>query len=144
MNFADLLSAVRTHPQAVTLPGEWAQGRAGYGGLMAALLFEAIQARVGKERPARSLAITFVAPAPLGAPISFEVEVLRAGKSVVTLLGRAVAEGGTVTLMQASFGAPRPSHIDVPALPAVETKPLADCTPLPYLQGVTPEYIRHL
>ncbi len=144
MTFAELLSAVRTHPQAVTLPGEWAQGRAGYGGLMAALLFEAVQAKVGEGQPVRSLAITFVAPAPLQAPISFEVEVLREGKSVVSLLGRAVAEGGTVTLMQASFGAPRESVINVPALPAVALKPLEATTPLPYIQGVTPEYIRHL
>ncbi|MGY4493298.1 acyl-CoA thioesterase [Pseudomonas sp. TE3610] len=144
MKFAELLSAVREHPQAVTLPAEWAQGRAGYGGLMAALLFEALQAKVGKGQPVRSLAITFVAPAPLLAPISFQVEVLREGKSVVTLLGRAVAEGGTVTLMQASFGAPRESMIDVPAEPAVALKPLAESTPLPYIQGVTPEYIRHL
>ncbi|WP_416423208.1 thioesterase family protein [Pseudomonas sp. App30] len=144
MKFAELLAAVRQHPQAVTLPAEWAQGRAGYGGLMAALLFEALQAKVGPGQPVRSLAITFVAPAPLQAPISFEVEVLREGKSVVTLLGRAVAEGGTVTLMQASFGAPRESAISVAAEPAVALKPLEQSTALPYIQGVTPEYIRHL
>lgn len=144
MTFADLLAAVRTDPQAVTLPSQWAQGRAGYGGLMAALLFAAMQAKVAKGQPVRSLAITFVAPAPLEAPIRFDVEVLREGKSVVTLLGRAVAEGGVVTLMQASFGAPRESTIDVPAAPAVALKPLAEATPLPYIQGITPEYIRHL
>ncbi len=144
MKFAELLAAVRHHPEAVTIPGEWAQGRAGYGGLMAALLFEALQAKVGPGRPARSLAITFVAPAPLEAPIRFDVEVLREGKSVVSLLGRAVAESGTVTLMQASFGAPRESAIEVPALPAVALKPWAESTALPYIQGVTPEYIRHL
>lgn len=42
-------------------------------------------------------------------PISLEVEVLREGKAVSTLLGRAVQGGQVVTLVQGSFGAGRPS-----------------------------------
>ncbi|MGH8467300.1 MAG: thioesterase family protein, partial [Pseudomonas sp.] len=40
MNFSQLLKEARLHPQAVTIPASWTQGRACFGGLMAALLFE--------------------------------------------------------------------------------------------------------
>ena len=145
MNFSQLLTAVRQRPQEVVIPAEWAQGRACFGGLMAALVYEAMHARVSPERPVRSLAITFVGPAEPNVPISFEVELLREGKAVSSLLGRAIQNGQTVTLVQGSFGAGRNSVIDIPALPAVEMKSLAESSPeMPYIPGVTPEYIRFL
>lgn len=48
MNFSQLLTAVRLQPQAVTIPAEWAQGRACFGGLMAALVYEAMHAKVAR------------------------------------------------------------------------------------------------
>ncbi|MBV6288122.1 acyl-CoA thioesterase [Pseudomonas aegrilactucae] len=145
MNFSQLLTAVRLQPQAVVIPAEWAQGRACFGGLMAALLYEAMHAKVAPDRPVRSLAITFVGPAEPGMPISFEVEPLRDGKAVSSLLGRAVQNGQVVTLIQGSFGAGRSSVVEVAALPAVALKPLAEATPeMPYIKGITPEFIRHL
>ncbi|WP_460420683.1 acyl-CoA thioesterase [Pseudomonas sp. ZL2] len=145
MNFSQLLTAVRQHPQAVTIDSSWAQGRACFGGLMAALLYEAMLAKTSPGRPVRSLAITFVGPAEPEVPISFEVELLREGKAVSSLLGRALQNGQVVTLMQGSFGSGRDSMIDVPALPAVEMKPLEQSsTELPCIKGVTPEFMRHV
>ncbi|MCY1412947.1 Acyl-CoA thioesterase 2 [compost metagenome] len=144
MNFSQLIDAVRRHPEAVTIPGSWSQGRACFGGLMAALLFEAMRANVASERVVRSLAITFVGPAAPDVPISFEVEILRQGGAVSSLLGRAVQNGAVVTLIQGSFGAPRASVIDIPALPAVAMKSLDESPELPYVEGATPEFIRHL
>ncbi|NBA97322.1 acyl-CoA thioesterase II [Pseudomonas sp. R5(2019)] len=144
MPLSQLLAAVRANPQAVSIPNQWSQGRACFGGLMAALLYEAMCARVSAERPVRSLAITFVAPAEPQVPISFEVDVLREGKAVVSLLGRAVQKGAVVTLIQGSFGAFRDSAIDVPSLPAVEMKSLEESDELHYVEGMTPEYIRFL
>ncbi len=93
MNFTQLLSAVRECPESVSVPASWGQGRAVFGGLMVALMHEAMRAKLGEGRPVRSLAVTFVGPATPQVPISFEVEVLREGKAVSTLLGRAVQEG---------------------------------------------------
>lgn len=136
MNFNQLLDAVRANPDAVSIPPTWAQGRAAFGGLMAALVYEAMRLKLCDSRPARSLAITFVAPAAADVPIRFEVEVLREGKAVSTLLGRAVQEGQVVTLVQGSFGAGRPSVVQVPALPATEMKALEEAAPeLPYIKG---------
>ncbi|MDF2490581.1 MAG: putative acyl-CoA thioesterase, partial [Pseudomonas sp.] len=111
MNFSQLLAAVRGGEASVIVPASWAQGRASFGGLMAALLFEAMRQKVVDGRPARSLAITFVGPAAPEVPITFEVEVLRDGKAVSTLLGRALQNGEVVTLMQGSFGAGRESVV---------------------------------
>jgi acyl-CoA thioesterase len=144
MNFSELIDAVRDNPLSVTIGPEWAQGRACFGGLMAALQYEAMRARVAGQRPVRSLAITFVGPPEPGVPIAFEVEVLREGKAVSQVLGRAVQNGQVMTLMQGSFGASRASAIAVQADPAPLLKPLEQCLLMPFVSGVMPEYLRFM
>ncbi|MFB4393515.1 MULTISPECIES: acyl-CoA thioesterase [unclassified Pseudomonas] len=145
MNFPQLLDAVRNTPDSVSIPADWAQGRASFGGLMAAMVFEAMRGKLNDARPVRSLAITFVGPAAPDVPIRFEAEVLREGKAVSTLLGRAVQEGLVVTLVQGSFGAGRPSSVEVAAAPAIDMQPLEQSAPeLPYIKGVTPDFMRHV
>lgn len=145
MNFTELLEAARRHPEAVTVPADWAQGRAVFGGLMAALLHEAMRLKLAEPRPVRSLAITFVGPAAPERPISLEVDVLREGRAVSTLLARAVQDGQVVTLVQGSFGAGRPSSVVVDALPAAPLPALAEASAeLPDIKGVTPAFMRHV
>ncbi|KAF1312051.1 acyl-CoA thioesterase II [Pseudomonas sp. SG-MS2] len=145
MNFNQLLDAVRAHPDGVSVPPNWAQGRAAFGGLMAAMVYEAMRLKLADSRPVRSLAISFVAPAAPDVPTRFEVEVLREGKAVSTLLGRAIQDGQVVTLVQGNFGAGRASVVNVPAVPAMEMKAPEDAAPeLPYIKGVTPEFMRHV
>jgi acyl-CoA thioesterase len=144
MGFAELLQAVRDNPQAVLIPAEWAQGRASFGGLVAALVYEAMRANVPNGRPPRSLAVTFVGPVAPEVAVSFEVEVLREGKAVSQVLGRAVQDGQVVTLVQGSFGAGRESRIAVQADPAPEAQAVEACQELPYIPNVTPEFTRHL
>jgi acyl-CoA thioesterase II len=144
MGFSELLQAVRDNPQAVHIPAQWGQGRASFGGLVAALVYEAMRAQVPDGRPPRSLAITFVGPAAPDVPISFTVEVLREGKAVSQVLGRAVQDGQVVTIVQGSFGAGRDSRIAVQAEPAPQAKPVDQCQELPYIPNVTPEFTRHL
>ncbi|MCK9813940.1 thioesterase family protein [Pseudomonas sp. MAFF 302046] len=144
MRFYDLLEAVRAQPSALSIPAEWAQGRASFGGLVVALQYEAMRAKVPLDRPLRSLAITFVGPVEPEVPVSFEVDVLREGKAVSQVLGRVMQKEQVVTLVQGSFGASRPSEVTVPALPAPAMKHWDECQELPYIKGVTPEFLRHL
>ncbi|KAF1030528.1 MAG: hypothetical protein GAK37_01285 [Pseudomonas sp.] len=143
MRFSDLLDAARHDPLVVTIPAEWAQGRATFGGLVVALLHEAMRPHVPAGRPLRSLAITFVGPVAPDVPASYQVEVLREGKAVSQLLGRVVQNGEVATLVQSSFGASRPSEIEVPAEPAPVFKHWDECQELPYIKGVTPEFMRN-
>ena len=144
MRFCDLLDAVRRQPLDLSIPAEWAQGRASFGGLVAALQYEAMRAKVPADRPVRSLAITFVGPVAPNAALSFEVDVLREGKAVSQVLGRAMQNGQVVTLVQGSFGASRPSEVTVTAEPAPEMKHWDECQELPCIPGITPEFMRHL
>ncbi len=144
MTLSELIHAVRENPKNVVVPATWGQGRAGFGGLVAALVYEAMQAQVPEGRPVRSLAITFVGPLMVDAPVSFEAEVLREGKAVSQVLGRAVQDGQVVTIVQGSFGAARASAIQVPAEPAPEMPPVQECMELPFVPGVAPEFTRYL
>lgn len=144
MTFYQLIQTVRSNPQTMQVPSSWGQGRAGFGGLAVALVFEAMQAKVPAGRSVRSLAVTFVGPLAVDVPVSFEVEVLREGKAVSQVLGRAVQNGQVVTLVQGSFGAARESVIAVQALAAPVMPSAAECQELPYIENVTPEFTRHL
>ncbi|MBX9912508.1 MAG: thioesterase family protein [Pseudomonadaceae bacterium] len=144
MTFYQLIQAVRANPQQVQVPATWGQGRAGFGGLAVALVFEAMRAKVPEGRPVRSLAVTFVAPLAVDVPVSFEAEVLREGKAVSQMLGRALQNGQVVTLVQGSFGASRASSIAVPGLPAPPMRPADECQELPYIDKLTPEFTRYL
>ena len=66
MRFSDLLDAARSNPLDVTIPAEWAQGRATFGGLVAALQYEALRAQVPADRPLRSLASHLCRPGSAG------------------------------------------------------------------------------
>ena len=80
MTFAELLADLAASPQQeVTIPTGWAQGRAGYGGLIAALVYQGMRAKVPANRPVRSLAITFVGPVAPGQSMQVEAQVLREG-----------------------------------------------------------------
>jgi acyl-CoA thioesterase len=144
MTLFEMIQAVRTDPDNIQVPSEWGQGRAGFGGLAAALVYEAMRAKVPEGRPLRSLAVTFVGPLICEKPVRFEAEVLREGKAVSQVLGRAVQDGQVVTLAQGSFGASRESAVTVQALPAPAMKPVEECQELPYVKGITPEFTRHL
>ncbi|MCQ4327243.1 acyl-CoA thioesterase II [Stutzerimonas stutzeri] len=144
MTLSELLQAVRDNPRDIVVPASWGQGRAGFGGLVAALVYESMRAKVPEGRPLRSLAITFVGPLALDTPASFEAQVLREGKAVSQMLGRAVQDGQVVTIVQGSFGAPRASAIAVAAEAAPAMPPVEACQELPYVPGATPEFTRYL
>ncbi|MCY1358264.1 acyl-CoA thioesterase II [compost metagenome] len=144
MIFSEMMQAIRSNPHSVVVPSTWGQGRAGFGGLAAALVYEAMRAKVPAGRPVRSLAITFVGPLAVEVPVSFEVEVLREGKAVSQVLGRAVQDGQVVTLVQGSFGGSRESAIDVPGEPVPAMKSLEESVEQPYIEGLMPSFLQHL
>ena len=144
MNFPQLLQALHANPAEVIIPASWANGRAAFGGLVAAMVYEVMRLQVPDGRPLRSLAITFVGPVEPGVPASFEAQVLREGRAVSQVLGKAMQNGQIAALVQGSFGASRPSQISVIGEQAPPIKPVAECPELPYLKNLTPELIQHL
>ena len=105
MRFYDLLEAVRAQPSTLSIPAEWAQGRASFGGLVVALQYEAMRAKVPLDRPLRSLAITFVGPVEPEVPVSFTNGSRRVSPLLPDLLKRPPA---SVTNAQERTLAPMP------------------------------------
>ncbi|HDZ57139.1 MAG TPA: thioesterase family protein [Pseudomonas xinjiangensis] len=144
MTFAELLADLSSSStNEVTVPASWAQGRAGYGGLVAALVYEGMRAKVLEGRPVRSLAITFVGPVAPGEPMQVEAQVLREGKAVTQMFGKATQNGQVMCIIQGSFGASRESEVKVPAEPAPQARPPHDCVEMPYIEGLNPVFIKN-
>ena len=111
MHFSQTLSTLvarNDHQFEITVGDDWLQGRATYGGLVAAAGNEAMRRLVPRERQLRSLQTTFVGPAPAGT-WRIRVRVMRVGKAV-TLAQCDVLDGEQVAATQVGvYGGARPS-----------------------------------
>ena len=126
-----------------TLPDDWAQGRASFGGLIAGMLLAAMRRDVPVERVLLSISCTFVGPIATGEPFTIETELLRSGKNAVQMQARIIQNQVAQTVLIASFGLLRESAAHMPALPApVATAP--DGLPaMPFIPNVIPNFVQH-
>ncbi len=143
MTFDDLLESV-SKGDDVLIPASWAQGRASFGGLTAALVFDRMAEVAEAGRPMRSLQVSFVGPVKPEVPAKVSAEVLREGKAVSQVLGRIEQEGQAQLVAMASFGGDRESSVQVSGLPAPSATPPEECQALPYIKNVTPEFTQHI
>lgn len=130
------------HDDAITIPAGWTQGRANYGGLVAALLYARMTGVLGAPRALRSATVSFVGPVATGAA-TVTARVLREGKSVVQMEAQLLQDGQVMAAMLASFGAARASALAVDEAPAPRFAAPEACQPWPYIAGVTPEFTQH-
>lgn len=128
--------------QSIAIPASWGQGRAAYGGLVAALLQTHLQQQQGEGRPLRAAHIAFIGPATVGDAI-LESRLLRAGKSALQAEVRLLQDNAVVATLQASFGADRTSQLNEPASARPTMKAPDECQALPYIAGLTPEFTQH-
>jgi len=144
-SFQEILDRVKGLADTVTLqlPEDWMQGRAGFGGLVGALALKAMRGHVPDSRKVRSLMISFVAPVGPD-DFSIQLSVLRSSKSVTHVRAEVVQEGSIRCVVLGSFGEdrdsvirfPPPSRLDMPGPEGIED--------LPYIEGLTPAFTRHL
>lgn len=142
MNFDELMAAA-TNGELV-FPGSWGQGRATYGGLVAAAVVSQMQRVVAAGRSLRSLQVSFVGPVAPGVPVGIEVEMLREGKAVSQVQGKMTQEGQVCLVVLGSFGGSRESRVQVAAEPEVLPSPPETLKALPYIKGMTPEFFQHV
>ncbi|WP_299595684.1 thioesterase family protein [uncultured Microbulbifer sp.] len=149
MEFNDILSGARNDSGSATIPAGWTQGRATFGGLAAALLYQPIESTLEAvtqgtivDTPLRSLTFSFVAPAAAG-ELATRTQVLRAGRSAVQIEAHAAQGDQVVTAALASFGKPRESAAAVSPEPAPQFKAPDQCEALPYIEGLMPEFSQH-
>jgi acyl-CoA thioesterase len=109
----------------IDAPEAWSQGRTLYGGMTAALCFEAAKRRSGVEAPLRSAQFTFAGPAT--GTLTLRAEVLRRGKTATIVAADCMGEAGSAARASFVFAADRESRIlqHAPAHPPVA--PPEDC-----------------
>ncbi len=125
---------------AVTVPGDWMQGRSVFGGMQAALALRAMRALVPADLPLRALQTTFVGPVEGAVRVS--ARVLRTGKNVVHVEARILLGQETSTLIVGIFGRGRPSQAEAEARPPAFT-PLAEPFVFPFVPGFTASFAQH-
>lgn len=145
MDFAALLATLTAADepgrQTLTVGEEWCQGRTLFGGIQAAIAYQALLPQVPDGFVLRVMQVTFVAPVPPGS-LMIDTGILRRGGSAVHGEARLLdAEGNTACLVVAVFGKARTSAFSLgqerPAAPAPEAS-----NRFPYLEGITPVFTR--
>lgn len=130
----------------IEIPATWGQGRATYGGLVAAMLISHLIGKLGTTQTLRSATVSFVAPA-LAGTATLSAEVLRQGKSATQAEARLWQDGQVVAVLLASFGLPRESSIQVAPIhiaPEFKASQPTDVAAFPYIAGMMPEFLQHL
>jgi acyl-CoA thioesterase len=144
MTFSEVLASLRSDGDAFTVRVDetWAQGRATFGGLVAAAGNEALRRLVPRDRPLRSLQTTFVAPASQGT-WRLETRVLRVGKAV-TLAHCDVLDGEQVAAtIVGVYGMPRPSAVRARPQPLMAQRKVDEVRDVRYQEGLSPTFAQH-
>lgn len=139
------LSGQTTDPSGnhqITASEDWAQGRATFGGLIAAIGNEAMRRLVPRDRPLRSLQTTFVGPAMAGGTLTVSTKILRVGKAVV-LAQCEIRDGDQIAATQVGvYGASRPSAVTFKPSPVPSPRAVADINEVRVQPGV-PAFMQH-
>lgn len=144
MQFSEILSSIRGPDEdlLVTVSDDWLQGRAIFGGLVAAAGNEAMRKFVPRDRPLRSLQTTFVGPASAGT-WNLRARVLRAGRAV-TLAQCEIVEGDQVVAVQTGvYGADRESAVLVKPTPIDPPCGVEAINELRYAPDHAPAFVQH-
>lgn len=129
---------------AAALSPDWAQGRASFGGVVAAQAWAAVEAAAAAEgsapRPLRSFVMDFVRPTAPG-PSTVVVEPLGAGRTMAHRAARVEQAGQVTAAFLFAEGAGRQSPLSVrpPGPPPLPD----DLLEFGYIEGLSPTFTQH-
>lgn len=144
MQFSEILSSISAtgEESQVTVSDDWLQGRATFGGLVAAVGNEAMRKLVPRDRPLRSLQTTFIGPATAGT-WRMRAKVLRVGRAV-TLAQCEVLDGDQVVAVQVGvYGMNRESAVLVKPEAVESPRKLEEINEIRYSPEKSPAFIQH-
>lgn len=121
------------------VPPSWAQGRASFGGLVAAIAVRPMLALVAPERWLRSISVTFVGPLA-SAPAQCQTHVLREGKALTSIESRVTQDGSVRCIAIATFAADRNVAVVIAPPPVPVREPGAV---VPFTPGLMPTFLQH-
>lgn len=108
---------------AIDAPLDWSQGRTLYGGITAALAYEAVRRGQDGLAPLRSAQLAFIGPA--SGRLRFASTLLRRGRSSTLIAADCVNDDGPVARALFAFGAVRESKVAHNFLPKPDVPPPA-------------------
>ncbi len=144
MLFSETLASMQPRDggwQAV-IGADWSQGRATFGGMVAALGNEAMRRLVPEDRELRGLETTFVGPA-LAGEVSLDAEILRVGKAVTIARSRLWSDGKIAATLTGIYGAARATALAITPAVAVGVHPAVDLPDRPAVGMGAPSFVRH-
>lgn len=108
-------------------PDDWMQGRALFGGLVAALCVESARLAAPDLPPLRSAQITFAGPA--FGRLGFTPDILRRGKSTTVISADCTGDGKLAARAMLTYAVARPSQIDHDFVDRPSVPPPEECEP---------------
>lgn len=143
MNFQNITDCAEQAANGnVIVPESWGQGRATFGGMVAALIYQQMTSVVSEGRPLRSLTVSFVAPVAPG-EMKVSVRLLREGKAATQVEATGYQDDQAVAVLLASFGGDRQSVINIQGQDAPDMKAPDDAQTMPFVKGFTPDFTQH-
>lgn len=135
--FAHLLDRAETG--AVTVPADWAQGRATYGGLAVGMAHR-VAGRHANGREPRSIQACFSGPLRPEQDAGITAKVLRAGKGSTSVSSEIQQEDDVVCAIHAVFGGSRQSAVRLASPERPPGPGPEEGTQMPYIEGVMPVF----
>lgn len=121
---------------------DWEQGRATFGGVVAALGNEAMRRLVPRDRVLRSLQTTFVGPATPGS-WNLSTRILRVGRAVTTTQCEIYTDGELAAVIVGVYGGARTTRVDVPLAGSPPARPLEQITEVVIPLDGAPRFLQH-
>jgi acyl-CoA thioesterase len=121
---------------------DWSQGRATFGGMVAALGNEAMRRLVPAVRELRGLETTFVGPA-LAGEVRIEAEILRVGKAVTIASARLWSGGKIAAALTGVYGSARATAFSITPSVADGVRSAADLPERSAADMGAPSFTQH-
>jgi acyl-CoA thioesterase len=125
-----------------TITDDWLQGRAAFGGLVAALGLLTSRHLVDGSRRLRALQTTFLRPAVPG-PLTFEPSLERDGRNLTQMRAIGFQEGKRVATTRAIFGLPLDVEDRLPPPVRPDAPGPETIEPVPFIEGLMPTFVQH-
>jgi acyl-CoA thioesterase len=144
MLFSETLASM--HPRdggwRAVIGDDWSQGRATFGGMVAALGNEAMRRLVPADRELRGLETTFVGPA-LAGEVVLDAEVLRIGKAVTIARARLLSDGKVAATLTGIYGTARGTKLSITPAIAAGVRTATELPDRPAADMGGPSFVRH-
>jgi len=127
----------------LVIPSSWAQGRTVFGGISAALAYQAAENLIDDQRELRALHCNFIGPLNVEEPVEVSAEILRTGKNVTQILAKVCQNGQVGVMVQVCFGVSRDSKLNRMAKDSHDMKVPSKGRYIPKIPKLVPNFIQH-